>query len=106
MPGNSTRFKKGVSGNPLGRPKGAVEFSRRLRDEPAANAAEALAKAAKASEPWAVTLLLAYAWGRPTEMAIELSEVPDEELEAELARRIAGRTNPAVDGNAAGVEKH
>ena len=68
--GAATRFKKGVSGNPSGRPAQFPEF----RDKCRQHSPEALARLVAAlSEDGAhsikaAELILAYGWGKPTQV--------------------------------------
>ena len=68
--GAATRFKKGVSGNPSGRPAQFPEF----RDKCRQHSPEALARLVAAlgedgaHSIKAAELILAYGWGRPTQI--------------------------------------
>ncbi len=98
-------FKKGQSGNPAGRPKAHSEFIEKIRAENAEQAREMLSKAAKSGESWAVQLVLAYAWGKPSEAKFDLTQVRDEELTAEILRRRPQRATLGQDAAADG-EQH
>lgn len=88
-------WKKGQSGNPNGRPVRVVEFVEMVREKGAPQAFKTLVAASKKGNVFAATALLAYAWGRPANGAMDLSQVTDEELAAEIRRR-CGQTGEAA----------
>lgn len=59
-------FEKGVSGNPGGRPAGFTEF-RALMQQKSPEAVTKLTEAVLEGKQWAVELLLAYAYGKPSQ---------------------------------------
>ena len=75
-------WNQGQSGNPRGFKKSTRrrDFERRVREECTESALVALKAGIEAREPWAVTLALAYGYGKPTEH-VEVDEPADESIE-------------------------
>lgn len=99
---------KGQSGNPKGAPKrtdrGRLEYTKMIRGY-IPLALEALVQALQGDDRVAaVKVILAYGLGKPAEMQLTLSEIPDDVLWAEAQRRYdADRRRRAAEETAAGA---
>jgi hypothetical protein len=93
MAKSKTSFRPGVSGNPGGRPKRYPEFVEAMR-EASPTARDKLTAAAAKGKPWAIQLVLSYAWGRPHDAGLDLSEYDTEQLVAELRARLPSTGSP------------
>lgn len=93
------------SPNPQGRRKENREFLDELKAEGSEDAKKALMEKSKEGEPWAVSLVLAYCWGKPSEAQFDITSVSDDELAAEIFRRGSGREmEPGVENGVQNAE--
>lgn len=97
MAKSSTRFQPGKSGNPGGRPKRYPEFVESMREVSPPAKEKLIAQAAK-GKPWAIQLVLAYAWGKPHEAKTDLSAYDTAELVTELRARLGDAALPSPAG--------
>lgn len=99
-------WKKGISANPGGRPKKQVEFIDSLELEDVPTARLKLREALVEKQGWAIQLVLQYVYGRPSEMALDLTTVPREQLAAEILRRDLEEGRPSGEVEAESAEAH